>query len=78
MKTGPCGLNSKTSKNLSKVATLKNLNFKILRMQDIKFAQMKPGTKIYGLDCRRGTNFAFNGNRVTDGNFSIAKIMFCS
>jgi hypothetical protein len=28
------------------VATLRNLNFLILSMQDIKLAQMRPGTKI--------------------------------
>jgi hypothetical protein len=28
------------------VATLRNLNFKILNMQDIKLAQMRPGAKI--------------------------------
>jgi hypothetical protein len=33
-------------KNLSEVATLRNLNFKILRMQDIKLAQMRLGAKI--------------------------------
>jgi hypothetical protein len=49
MKTGPWGLNSKTSKNLSKVATLRNLNFKILSMQDIKLAQMTSGAKILAL-----------------------------
>jgi hypothetical protein len=38
MKTGPWGLNSKTSKNLSKVANLRNLNFKILSMKCIKLA----------------------------------------
>jgi hypothetical protein len=32
--TGPWDLNSKTSKNLSVVATLMSLNFKILSMQD--------------------------------------------
>jgi hypothetical protein len=31
------------------VATLRNLNFKILRMQDIKLAQMRPGAKISAL-----------------------------
>jgi hypothetical protein len=45
METGPWGLNSKTSKNLSLVATLRNLNFKILSMQDTKLAQMNPGAK---------------------------------
>jgi hypothetical protein len=35
-----------TSKNLSEVATLRNLNFLILSMQDIKLAPMRPGTKI--------------------------------
>jgi hypothetical protein len=51
MKTGPCGTvkpqkTSKTSKNLSKVATLRNLNFKILSIQDIKLGQMRPEAKI--------------------------------
>jgi hypothetical protein len=46
MKPGPEGLNCITSKNLSEVATLRNLNFLILSMQDIKFAQMTSGTKI--------------------------------
>jgi hypothetical protein len=43
------GLNSKTSKNLSEVATLRNLNFKILSMQDTKLAQMRPRAKISAL-----------------------------
>jgi hypothetical protein len=46
MKLGPQGLNSITSKNLSEVATLSNPNFKILSMQDINLAQMRPGTEI--------------------------------
>jgi hypothetical protein len=49
MKPGPLGLNCITSKNLSEVATLKNLNFLILSMQDIKLAQMRPGAKISAL-----------------------------
>jgi hypothetical protein len=36
-------------KNLSEVATLRNLNFLILSMQDIKLAQMRPGAKISAL-----------------------------
>jgi hypothetical protein len=46
MKLGPQDLNCITSKNLSEVATLRNVNFLILSMQDIKLAQMRPGTEI--------------------------------
>jgi hypothetical protein len=46
MKPGPLGLNSKTSKNLSEVATLRNLNFKILSMKCIKLAQKTLVAKI--------------------------------
>jgi hypothetical protein len=35
--------------NLSEVATLRNLNFKILISQDTKLAQMKPGAKVSAL-----------------------------
>jgi hypothetical protein len=44
--TWSLGPELQTSKNLSEVATLRNLNFLILSMQDIKLAQMRPGTKI--------------------------------
>jgi hypothetical protein len=43
------GLKSKTPKNLSEVATLRNLNLKILSMQDTKLAQMRPGAIISAL-----------------------------
>jgi hypothetical protein len=46
MKISPGVLNSITSKNLSEVATLRNLNFKILRMRYIKLAQKTLGAKI--------------------------------
>jgi hypothetical protein len=46
MKTSPYGLNSKTSKNLSEVATLMNLNFKILSIKCIKLFQKTLGAKI--------------------------------
>jgi hypothetical protein len=39
-------LPQKISKNLSKVATLRNLDFKTLSMQNIKLAQIRPRTKI--------------------------------
>jgi hypothetical protein len=39
----------KISKNLYKGGTLRNLNFKILSMQDIKLAQKTPGAKISAL-----------------------------
>jgi hypothetical protein len=52
-------------------------------MQDIKswhkrFREPKfQLSRSYGLGCRRGTNFAFNGNgNVTDGKKFIAQIMF--
>jgi hypothetical protein len=44
--TWSLGPKNRNSKNLSEVATLRNLNFKILSMQDIKIAQMRPGSKI--------------------------------
>jgi hypothetical protein len=71
------GPNSKTPKNLSLVATLRNLNYKILSMQDIKLAQMRPGAKISALKVlwfRRGTNFCPRRRRLrmTDENFFIA------
>jgi hypothetical protein len=47
MKTSPYGLNSKTAK--TSLATLRNLNSKILSMQDIKLAQKTPGAKISAL-----------------------------
>jgi hypothetical protein len=50
MKIGPWNLNSKTSINLYEVATLRNLNSKILNMHlDIKLAQTIPGAKISAL-----------------------------
>jgi hypothetical protein len=42
----PLGLKQQTLKNLSEVATLRNLNFKILSMRYIKLAQMTPGAGI--------------------------------
>jgi hypothetical protein len=49
MKPGLYDLNCITSKNLSKVATLRNPNFKILSMRCIKLALKTQGAKISGL-----------------------------
>jgi hypothetical protein len=40
------GLKQQNLKNLSEVATLRNLNFKILSMRYNKLAQMTPGARI--------------------------------
>jgi hypothetical protein len=42
----PSGLKQQKLKNLSLVATLRNLNFKILSMKCIKLAQKTPGAEI--------------------------------
>jgi hypothetical protein len=75
MKTGTWGLNCKNSKNLSKVVTLKNLNFKILSMQDIKLAQMRPGAssalyRSYGLRSRQSTWRVTHGKKLLTRNDS--------
>jgi hypothetical protein len=45
-KNRPLGLKQQNLKNLSEVAGLRNLNFKILSMRYIKLAQMTPGARI--------------------------------
>jgi hypothetical protein len=56
------------------VCTLKNLNIKILSMQDIKLALL---FRSYGLSCRRGTYLVLHRHRrVTDGNFVLLKLCF--
>jgi hypothetical protein len=45
-KNWPLGLKQQNLKNLFEVATLRNLNFKILSIRYIKLAQMTPGARI--------------------------------
>jgi hypothetical protein len=77
---GPWGLNNKIRKNISCVATLRNLYFKILSMRCIKFAQKTQEAKISAFKLikgrfRRDPNFVSywqrNGSWQTEKNLSL-------
>jgi hypothetical protein len=66
----PLGLKQQNLKNLSEVATLRNLNFKILSMRYIKLAQMTPGVSFlaYKAEAVGVTQIWSNGDGDGDSN----------
>jgi hypothetical protein len=69
-KNRPLGLKQQNLKNLSEVATLRNLNFKILSIRYIKLAQMTPRASFlaHKAEAVGVTQICANGGGGGDGN----------